>query len=213
MEQVIISMDRYQKLKEFEEAVQSDSEDNFRDDLLILDGLEVYPVPDHPGFYADIEAGKIYNSNTGKWLADGSQGSKRTGYVYVGMKDSKGNYVSMNESWAVFTAYMGVTKDFFLDKGMTLHHINGVKQDNSYFNLMPILHKHQYRDSGTKKRIKNRTTRRITLSEKDTLEAAWETCEEPKRSEFVNEWSEKLDIHWRTLDNYVKKNFLGDSDD
>lgn len=208
-EQVIIPMERYESLKALEKQnCKIDEREYRRDDTIFIDGVELYPVPDHPGFYADIESGKIYNSHTNKILAEGSQGSKRTGYVYISMKDSKGNNSPMSEHWAVFTAYMGVPKEFYINKGMTLHHITGDKSDNSYFNLMPVLHKHQYRDKDTKDRLKQRTNKRLTDADKDTLEAAWELLDEPKRSDFVNEWSDKLDIHWRTLDNFVKKQFI-----
>lgn len=184
-----------------------------RDDTVFIEGIELYPIPDHPGFFADVEDGSVYNYKTGNWLGKDSKGSKRTGYVYVSLKNSKGEISPINMSWAIYTAYHGTTKDFFLDKGMTLHHISGNKADNSIFNLIPLMQKHQFKDPETIKRLKNRSSRRLTPSEKDTLEAAWELEENPVRAKFVNEWSEKMDIHWRSMDNHVKKYLVGDNDE
>ncbi|MGG2091904.1 hypothetical protein AB1283_04125 [Bacillus sp. S13(2024)] len=180
-------------------------ENKFREDTILVDEKELYPIPNYPGYFADIEEGRVFNTFTEKWLGEGSKGSKRTGYIYITMKDANGKKSPISLHAAIFTAYMGITKDFYLDKGMTLHHISGDKTDNSYFNLIPVLHKHQYNDIETKKRLKSRSTRRLTPSEKDDLETAWESLENPKRSDFVNEWSDKLDVSWRTIDNYVKR--------
>ncbi|RYI25184.1 hypothetical protein EVU96_24780 [Bacillus infantis] len=182
--------------------------EKFREDTILVDDEELYPVPNHPGFYVNFELGKVFNTFSEKYLGLGSMGSKRTGYVYVTMKNKNGEASSMSEHWAVYSAYTGIPKNVFINNGLTLHHVDGVKNNNSIFNLIPVRHKDQYKDEATKERLKNRSNKRLSESDKDTLEAAWEILDDPKRSEFVNEWSEKLDIHWRTIDNYVKEYFI-----
>ena len=184
----------------------------FREDTILVDDVELYPVPNCPGFYVDFEKGKVFNTFTESWLGLGSKGSKRTGYVYISLKDKDGKLVTMSEHWVVYSAYTGISKEIYIKNGLTLHHINGVKNDNSIFNLMPIRHKDQYKDSETKKRLKNRSTRKLSKSDRKTLESAWLDLDNPKRSEFVNEWSENLDIHWRAIDNFVKNNLLNKDD-
>lgn len=181
---------------------------SYREDIITVDEVELIPIPDHPGFYADVENGRVFNTYTENWLGEGSTGAKRTGYIYVGMKNKDGNISSMGLHSAIMSAYMGVPKEWWINKGLCINHISGDKTDNSYFNLQLVTHKDQFKDPLTKERLKQRTNKRMSKATKDTLIAAWEDLDEPVRSEFVNEWSDKLDIHWRTLDNYVKDNLL-----
>lgn len=180
--------------------------ETYRDDLIIIDDKELYPVPNHPFYYADLEEGKVFNSVTEKWM--NSKGSTRTQYVYITLKDKHGNQSPISEHWAVYSALTGIEKGEFIKKGLTLHHISGVKNDNKASNLQLVRFKDQFIDARTKDKIKKRNGNRLTRLQKESLVEAWESLENPKRSKFVNEWLEKMDVSWRTIDNFVVNNLI-----
>ncbi|QKE71864.1 hypothetical protein HPK19_03175 [Arthrobacter citreus] len=182
---------------------------SLREDVISIDGRVLYGVPGCPGYYADVEEGKIFNTFSEKYMGENSLGSKRTSYVYITLRDAFGNPYPISEHWAVYSAYTGFHKDEFIEKGLTLHHINGVKNDNKSRNLTLVHFRDQFKDKRTIDKIKSRNGKRLTRLQKERLIEAWKNSEEkPKRSRFVNEYKEKLNVSWRAVDNFVINNLL-----
>ncbi|ODG93723.1 hypothetical protein BED47_00705 [Gottfriedia luciferensis] len=181
---------------------------NVREDVITIDGKVLYGVPGCPGFYADVEEGKVFNTFSEKWMGLNSEGSKRTSYVYITIRDKYGSPYPISEHWAVLSAYYGICKDELIEKGLTCHHENGIKNDNRIDNLRLVRFKDQFKDKRTKDKIKSRNGKRLTKLQKESLIEAWNSLEEPKRSEFVNEYYPKMEVSWRAIDGFVVNHLL-----
>ncbi|MBT2723063.1 HNH endonuclease [Bacillus sp. ISL-46] len=178
-----------------------------RDDTILVDGKELYPIPEFSNYFCDLDEGRIFSTRTEKWL---STTPNRNGYVYVSLTNDYGENKPLGIHTAIVSAQLGIPSSVWKNssRNITVDHIDNCKWNNSAENLMLVPFQQQFKNPITKEKLKQRNKTRMTQAEKGTLLAAWESLENPKRNEFVNEWHEKLGFSHRTVDNFVKENLL-----
>jgi hypothetical protein len=175
-------------------------EEIFRDDIITVDGKELYPIPGFPLYYANLDEGKIFSTKSEKYLV--SNPNKRYGYCYVSLTDENGKRRPMGIHTAILSASLGIHRDILFANDITTHHIDNEKTNNAAWNLQPIRHKDQFKCEIT--RSKMGTHRRLSQFEVDAIKDAWFSCD-CKKSDFCNEWSEKLGVTYSTIEYHIKK--------
>src|SRR5699024_111053 len=176
--------------------------EKFRDDLITVDGAELYPVPGHSNYYVDLEAGRIWNNKKEFWLR---ANPNSLGYCYATISSDFGESVRISVHNIIMMAYMGCDKSAWRAKGLEVHHIDNVTSNNSVLNLALVTRAQQYQCPKTKQTLANRSTKRLTKDDVIAIKtdfADWEGT----RGAFYNKWASELGMHSRAIQDVVLGN-------
>ncbi|WP_406621770.1 HNH endonuclease [Bacillus atrophaeus] len=177
--------------------------DLHRNDTIMVDGEELYPVPGYPYNYANLEGkGRVYSTITQRYLS--GKPNKRFGYCYVGLKNEKGEIESVGVHRAIWSAYTGYHHKSLSKSKLEIHHLDNDKTNNSPLNIAPVSKKinHSCPITNSKK------GKGIRLKKEEVIfiRKMWNIFKEDgvKFSDFCNMFAYDFKCCYSTIENLLK---------
>ncbi|MBP1967997.1 hypothetical protein J2Z83_000089 [Virgibacillus natechei] len=177
--------------------------ENFRDDLIIVDGQELYPIPNFSRYYVDLDEGRIWNNKSERWI---TANPNYLGYCYARVKaDDEGKSKSISVHNLVMMAMTGKDKTMWRSQGLEVHHIDNDTKNNEATNLMLVSRSQQYQDPITKITLSNRSNKRLTKIDVIAIKTDWIEWE-GRKGEFYSKWADELGMHTRGIQDVILGN-------
>lgn len=170
-----------------------------RKDLLKVEEVELYPIPNYNRYFVNLEEGKVYDTLRERYLVANPNAN---GYCYTGMYDDQGDYKPFSVHVIVMMAFLYVSEPIWVNSGLEIHHLDNDKSNQSILNLQLVTRAQQYECKITKKSIKNRSTKRL---KRDDVIAIKEDLIDWEGSipDFCRKWGELTGIEYRSIHNIV----------
>lgn len=169
--------------------------------------LQLKPVPHYENYFVDVEKGVLYSNRRGTLKQLKSSYSEQSGYYMNTLYDADGEPSSFTIHSVVMAAKQQLPINSWKALGLTIHHRNSIREDNSGDNLELCSRIAQYTDELKKRLSEEKTGRsRNKISKDDVLDILTGYSEfDGKITRYAQEIADKYEITSINAYNILKR--------